>query len=113
MSTFLKLFRCYQAKLSCGIANDHAPFLHALYIALVVATNAVSNCDKREVSLIKGIASLSSKLDHALGELVVILLLLHCIVESRVAKIFFSVGNEKLLKLIILKMSTSCELILK
>lgn len=103
MCTLLELFRCYQAKLSCGIANDNSSFLHTLYIALVVATNAVSNCDKREVGLIKGVASLGSKLDHALGELVVVLLLLHGVVESRVAKVFFSVGNEKLLELTILK----------
>jgi hypothetical protein len=42
---------------------------------------------------------LGGKLDHAFSELVVVLLLLHGVVESRMTEVFFSVGNEKLLKL--------------
>lgn len=109
MCTLLKLFRGYQSHLSSGIANDYTPFFHTLYITFVVATDAVANCDKREVGFVKGVASLGSKLDHALSELVVILFLLHGVVESRMAKVFFSVGNKKLLKLTYIKINTSCE----
>lgn len=113
MCTLLKFFRGYESHLTSGIANDYASFLHTLYITLVVATDAVSNCDEREISFVKGVASLGSKLDHALSELVVVLLLLHGVVESRMAKVFFSVGNKKLLKLTKNKIKTSCETIMK
>lgn len=42
---------------------------------------------------------LSSQFDQSLSEHIVKLLLLHGIVESRMAKVFFSVGDKKLLKL--------------
>jgi hypothetical protein len=99
MRTLLELFRCNQPLLSGGIANDNSAFLHTLHVALVVAADAVSNCNKREVGVVKGISMLGGKLDHAFSELVVVLLLLHGVVESRMTEVFFSVGNEKLLKL--------------
>ena len=102
MCALLELFRSYQPSFSCSIATYDPAFLHTLHVALVVATDAISDCDKREVSVVKGIAMLSSKLDHALSELVVVLLLLHSVVESRMSEVFFSVGYEKLLKLAIL-----------
>lgn len=113
MRTLLELFRGYEAHFSSGIANYYASFLHTLYITLVVATDAVSNCDEREISFVKGVASLGGKLDHALSELVVVLLLLHGVVESRMAKVFFSVGNKKFFKLPKSKIKTSCETIMK
>jgi hypothetical protein len=99
MCTLLELFRRNQPLFPSGISNDHPAFFHTLHVALVVAADAVSNCNKREVSVVKGISMLGGKLDHALCELVVVLLLLHGVVESRMTEVFFSVGNEKLLKL--------------
>jgi hypothetical protein len=90
-----ELIRGQETGFSSGISNDNASLLGGLDIRLEVASNAVADRDKRELDIIKDISMLGSQLQQALREPVVVLLLLDGVVESRMAEVFFPVGNEK------------------
>ena len=68
-----------------SITNNHTSFLGGLNIGLEVTPNAVTYCDKREGFFVKYITVIGGKFKKPLGKLVVILLLLDCVVEGRVA----------------------------
>ena len=75
------------------VAHNNAPLLGALDIGLKVASDAIPHSNEGEIPSIEDIPMLGSQLEEALGEAVVVPLLLDCIIEGRVAKIFFTIGN--------------------
>ena len=78
-----------------GISKNNSAFLGGLDVALVVASNSVSDSHETELAFVKDIGMLCCKIEKALGKLVVVLLLLYRIVQSTVAQVFFSIGNEE------------------
>ena len=81
--------------LAGGISHSDSSLLGRLHITLEVASDSISHCDKVEFDIIKDIAVFSGEFQKLLGETVIVLLLLHSIVECRVAKVFFSVGYQE------------------
>lgn len=78
----LQLLFCHQSCLPCGISDDNTSLLHALDVALVVATDAIANSDEGELILVETVTMLLSQFDHSFSEAIVVLLLLHGIVEG-------------------------------
>jgi len=96
--TLLELILVQEACLASSVTHEDASFLGALDKALVVATDAISDCYKTEILGVKNIAVLGSELQQTLCETVVVLLLLKRVVQGRVTKVLLAVGNEELLE---------------
>ncbi len=99
MSTLLQLLLRHQSGFPGRISDHHASFLHALYVALKVAADAIPHGHEGKFVFVEFVPVLSGELDHALGEAVVVFLLLHGVVEGGVAQVFFAVGDEEFFEL--------------
>ena len=95
LSAALEFFRAQKARFSGRIPDYDSALFRWLYITLEIATNSISHCNKAKLGFIKDISVFSCKLKHALGKLVVVLLLLDCVVKGGMPEIFFSVCNQK------------------
>jgi len=94
-----QLLICQQSSLTSGVTHENSSFLGRLDHRLVVAANSVADRDKLEFALIKHVSMICSKLQESFCQLVVVLLLLDSVVESRVAQVLFAIGNKELFKL--------------
>jgi hypothetical protein len=95
LGTLLQVFFRQESGLASRVSNNEASLLGRLDITLEVASNTISNRDKAKLGLIKDVAVFGCQFEQAFRELVIVLLLLDGVVESRVSKVFLSVGNEK------------------
>ena len=82
-----------------GKSDDDPLLLPALNIALEVATDAIPDANKGEGLLIEDVAVGRGQIDEALGQFVVIRLLLDGVVERRVTQILVPIGNQEGLQL--------------
>ena len=78
-----------------GKSDDDPLLLPALNIALEVAADAVPDANKGEGLLVKDVAVRRSQIDEALGQFVVVRLLLDGVVECRVAQILVPIDNQE------------------
>lgn len=83
---------------SSSISHQNTPLLGRLNEGLVVTTNSVANRDKTKLCT-EHITMFGGEFQQAFGKSVVVLLLLQCIIESRIMQILFSIGDQELLEL--------------
>jgi len=94
-SALLKVFFREKTCLACSVSNNDAALLGRLHVGLEVATDAVTHRHKGKGFFVKDIAMLHSEFKEPLCEAVVVLLLLNSVVESRMPKVLFTIGNQK------------------
>ena len=92
MRALLKLLLRHEPRLPSCVTDDDPPLLHALDVALEVAPDAIAHGNERELSVVEEVPVLGRELDHAQGQAVVVLLLLHGVVEGAVAEVLLSIG---------------------
>ena len=89
----LELVLVNQTGATGGITNDDTLLLTALDEGLVEAADAIADNHKVKSPFVKDVTVFGCELDEAHGKLVVVVLLLDGVVESRVAEIFGTIGN--------------------
>jgi hypothetical protein len=92
-------FVIQEARLSSSIAHQNTSLLGALDKALVVTSDAIAYRDEAKLSFVKHVAELRRNFEKILCQMVVVLLLLERIVESRVAEVLLTIRDQKLLEL--------------
>ena len=95
----LEIVLSQKSSLASSVSHEDSALLGALDKTLVVASDAIAHRDKTELLFVKHVAVIGGKIQQIFSEAVVVLFLLERIVEGRVAKVFLSVGNKKLLEL--------------
>jgi hypothetical protein len=94
-----QVFLRQESCLARRVSHEDASFLGRLDIGLVIAAYAVTHSYKAKVGVIENVPVLRGEFEQAIGEAIVVLLLLGGVVESRVTEIIFAVCNEKLFEL--------------
>ena len=84
---------------SSRVSHENAALLGRLYVGLVVTPNAISHRDKGELGSVKEVSVFGGKVQELVGQAIVILLLLYCIVEGRVTQVLLAIRNEELFQL--------------
>ena len=97
----LKVVVGNQPGLAGGVADHNAALLETLDVALVVAPDAIADGDEGELVLVEDVAAVGGQLQEALGEAVVVLLLLDGVVQGGVTKVLVAVGDEELFELLV------------
>ena len=93
--TLFQIFFRQESSLASRVSNNETTFLGRLDITLEIASNPISHRDKAKLGVIKDVAVFGCQFEQAFRELVIVLLLLDCVVESRVSKVLLSIGNQK------------------
>ena len=99
--TLLEVVVGDQAGLAGGVADDDAALLKALDIALVVAADPIADGHEGELVLVEDVAAVGGQLQEALGEAVVVLLLLDGVVQGGVTEVLVAVGDEEFFELLV------------
>jgi hypothetical protein len=84
-----------ETRFTSRVTHEDSALLRRLYIRLEVASDTVTDRHETEFLLVKDVSVLGCQLKELFRQAVVILLLLHRVVESRVAKVLFAVRNQK------------------
>jgi hypothetical protein len=93
--TLFEIFFRHEPRLASGISNNKTTFLGRLDIGLEITSNTISYRHKAKLGVIKDVPVFGSEFEQAFREFVIVLLLLDRLVESRVSKVFLSIGNQK------------------
>ena len=80
-------------------SDDDALLLLALDVALEVAADAIPNANEGEGLFVEDVPSGRGQVNQALGQFVIVLLLLDGVVECRVSQILIPIGNQEGLQL--------------
>ena len=94
-STLFQVTGRQESRLASRVSNNDTPLLGRLHITLKVAADPVPHRDKGKFDIVKDVSVFSRQSNETLGEAVIVLLLLDCIVERRMTKVLFAVGNQK------------------
>lgn len=94
-SGLFKLIRGEESCLSSSVSDDNAPLFGRLDVGLEVATDPISNRYKAEFDVVEHVTMLCGQFQQTLCETVVVLLLLHSVVQGRVAEVLLSISNEE------------------
>ena len=99
-ASHFQLFFINETSLSCRVSHQDTPLLGGLDVGFEVATDSIANRHIREIARVKEVAMKSRQLQEFICEPVIVLLLLHGVVESRVTKVLLAVRNQETFELI-------------
>lgn len=89
-----------QPRLAGRVPHEDPSLLGRLDVRLEVAPDAVSDGNEIELVRVEDVPVGRGELQQAVGEAIVVLLLLHRVVERRVTQVLLPVGDEELFKLL-------------
>ena len=70
-------------------------FLGRLNVRLEVTSDSISRCHEREILLVEHVSVFRGQFQQTLRQIIVVLFLLERIVERRVMKVLFTIGNQE------------------
>jgi hypothetical protein len=105
---FLKFCWGKDTSFAGGVAKNNTSLLGGLDVALVIAADAITDCDKRKFFFIEDISVICSKVQKSLCQAIIVLLLLNGVIQSRMPQVLFSIGNQKGLQFCVIKAAGEC-----